>query len=583
MAGFNNRNLEFILNNRQLFDSLSFRDSFLSDNVAQIAREKLASVTSATNSTLFEATKAANHSAVQMIETARPRTELAAQLEQISKGWGSQLQLIRETLPGATIDMALKSHLSRITDLSILAQSALANLPPERIGAALPIHDDYRAALRNSFLDYSNAYRDLFRSLEQSQTDILSLRPSLTELPAFGYYTGANLVRSISAGAPATEDEEEISEELAASTSGALEDRLRVLNPGFVQMLEGARQALDSGNSDYVRQFSISLSELVTQVLKHLVPDEKVRAWSGAAEYYDESGAPTSKARLECLSKKTGWKQLTTYAKKSFEFDLELLTYLQHGSNEAGVDYTPEQLRDLITKVENTLLLITEIADSEDEQEADQQTSPGETSPSEQTEREVETVHVLFMDVVGYSKLKTDQQPQILNKLRDVVRSTVEYQRAREGDQVIPLPTGDGMALVFSSSPEAAAKCALEVARALQNHPEIELRMGIHTGPVYRILDISDRENVSGGGINFAQRVMDCGDAGHILVSKQAADVLGDLSAWENRLHELGDAEVKHGVRLHLYNLYTDELGNSAVPFKLQKAANESRAVENAG
>lgn len=540
-------------------------------------------MTSTTASSLFDAARVANLSAVQIIETARPRTELAAQLEQISKGWGSQLQLIRDTLPDATIDMALKSHLSRITDLSILAQSALANLPSERIGTALPLRDDYRAALRNSFLDYSNAYRDLFRSLEHSQTDILSLRPSLTELPSFGYYTGANLVRSISAGAPATEDEEDSSEEIANATSSALEDRLNDLNPIFVQMFEGARQALDSDNPDRVRQFSISLSELVTQVLNRLVPDEKVRVWSGAAEYYDESGTPTSEGRLDYLSQQSDRKQLTTYAKKSFAFDLELLTYLQHGSNKAGTDYTPEQLRNLITKVENTLLLITEIVDSEEDQEADRQISPGETSTAEQTEGQVEMVHVLFMDVVGYSKLKTDQQPQILDKLRDVVRSTVEYRRAREGSQVTPLPTGDGMALVFFSSPEAAAKCAMEVARALQNHPEIESRMGIHTGPVYRILDISDKENVSGGGINFAQRVMDCGDAGHILVSKIVADVFSELSPWEDRLYELGDAEVKHGVRLYLYNLYTDELGNSAVPTKLQKATNENRAAENAG
>lgn len=585
LAGVNNSTLNQILKDRQLFDSLSARDSLLSDNVALIVREKLESIHSSAGSSLFDAVKSANYSAVQMIETVRPRTEMAAQLEQISKGWNRELESIRDTMPGATIDMALQSHLSRITDLSISAQSVLANLPLDRIGEALPNSSAYRSILRDRFLDYSNAYRDLFQSLERSQTDILSLRPSLTELPAFGYYTGARLVRSISTGAPATETEEEISEEIVDATAEALEERLYQLDPKFARMLRGARQALESDNPDHARQFAISMSELMTQVLRHLAPDDQVRAWSVAAEYYDDGGSPTAEGRLEYLSQKTDRKKLTTCAKKSFAFDVELLELFKHGNNEIGVDYTPELLWNLTTKLETTLLWITEIVDSQDDQLANTQTLPGEASPAErtglpQTERRVEIVHVLFMDVVGYSKLKTDQQLQIVERLTEVVSSTEEYRRAKAGGQVIPLATGDGLALGFFSSPEAAAKCALEVSRALQGYPEIELRMGIHSGPVYRFSDITGKENLSGGGINFAQRVMDCGDAGHILVSNAVADVLGELSAWANCFHDLGDAEVKHGIRVHLYNLYTDELGNSLVPAKLREAMKENQDTE---
>src|SRR5207245_1354000 len=137
-------------------------------------------------------------------------------------------------------------------------------------------------------------------------------------------------------------------------------------------------------------------------------------------------------------------------------------------------------------------------------------------------------------------------------------------------DQLIRLPTGDGMALVFFGDAEAPARCALELGRGLRSHPVLQLRMGIHTGPVYRVADINTNMNVAGGGINIAQRVMDCGDSGHILVSKRVADDLGQLSRWAKCLHDLGDAEVKHGTRVHIFNLYTDEAGNAEVPRKLQ-------------
>ena len=184
----------------------------------------------------------------------------------------------------------------------------------------------------------------------------------------------------------------------------------------------------------------------------------------------------------------------------------------------------------------------------------------------------LEIAHVLFLDIVAYSRLRMDQQQRIIRDLQDSVRATAEFARAQNLDQLILLPTGDGMALVFFRDPEAPVRCALELTKILREKPEIQLRMGLHAGPVYRIADINANRNVAGGGINIAQRVMDCGDAGHILVSKAMADVLRELSSWNEQLRDLGEAEVKHGVRVHLFNLCTGEAGNPALPQKLRAA-----------
>jgi serine/threonine protein kinase/tetratricopeptide (TPR) repeat protein len=184
----------------------------------------------------------------------------------------------------------------------------------------------------------------------------------------------------------------------------------------------------------------------------------------------------------------------------------------------------------------------------------------------------LEMAHVLFMDIVAYSRLPMDQQQQGLLHLQEAVRATKEFARAQASDQLIRLPTGDGMALVFLGNVEAPVRCALELHRLLRRWPEIQLRMGIHTGPVYRVEDINAARNVAGGGINIAQRVMDCGDARHILISKTVADVLEQVSTWKTALHDLGEAEVKHGVRVHLYNLFTEEDGNRELPQKLRTA-----------
>jgi class 3 adenylate cyclase/tetratricopeptide (TPR) repeat protein len=192
-----------------------------------------------------------------------------------------------------------------------------------------------------------------------------------------------------------------------------------------------------------------------------------------------------------------------------------------------------------------------------------------------------EMAHVLFLDIVAYSRLPMEQQAGVLHRLQDLVRQTPEFPRAQKTHRLITLPTGDGMALVFFNDPEAPARCAVELAQAIRAESGLELRMGIHTGPVYRVADINANRNVAGGGINLAQRVMDCGDGGHILVSQSVADVLGHLDTWKNTLHDLGEAEVKHGLRIHIYNLYNNQAGNPALPHKLRDAQEAARLARS--
>ncbi len=181
----------------------------------------------------------------------------------------------------------------------------------------------------------------------------------------------------------------------------------------------------------------------------------------------------------------------------------------------------------------------------------------------------LEIGHVLFVDIVGYSKLLINEQSELLEHLKEMVRGSEQVRAADAEGKLIRLATGDGMALVFRNSPEAPAQCALELARADKEHPELKLRMGIHSGPINEVTDVNERANVAGAGIDVAQRVMDCGDAGHILLSKRVADDLAPYPRWHPHLHDLGECEVKHGVRVHLFNLYSDEAGNPALPSKL--------------
>src|SRR5947207_1320731 len=193
------------------------------------------------------------------------------------------------------------------------------------------------------------------------------------------------------------------------------------------------------------------------------------------------------------------------------------------------------------------------------------------TSAESKPDLALEIAHLLLIDVVGYSKLLVNEQIELLQELNQIVRSTESFRRAEASGELIRVPTGDGMALLFFRSPEEPARCALESSRELKNHPHIQVRMGIHSGPVNKTRDVNDQSNVAGAGINVAQRVMDCGDAGHILVSKRLAEDLTHYRHWQPYLHDLGECEVKHGLRLHLVNLYKDNLGNPRLPDKLKR------------
>jgi adenylate cyclase len=179
--------------------------------------------------------------------------------------------------------------------------------------------------------------------------------------------------------------------------------------------------------------------------------------------------------------------------------------------------------------------------------------------------------HVLFLDIVGYSKLLINEQTNQMQTLREIVRATEQFKMAEAAGQLLRLPTGDGAALVFRNNPEAPVLCALEISKALKSYPELNVRMGIHSGPVNEITDLNEQSNIAGAGINIAQRVMDCGDAGHILLSKRVADDLEHYPQWRSLLHELGECEVKHGARVSLVNLYDDEAGNPELPQKLRQ------------
>src|SRR5436190_2451402 len=187
-------------------------------------------------------------------------------------------------------------------------------------------------------------------------------------------------------------------------------------------------------------------------------------------------------------------------------------------------------------------------------------------------EVKLEIVHVLFLDIVGYSKALTDEQQELIDRLNQVVRGSEEFQKAASADRLIKIPTGDGMALIFYNSPEQPVNCAVEIGRALKNFAEIHVRVGVLSGRVSAVTDLNDPTNAAGVGINVAQRVMDCGDTGHILLSKRVAEDLQQYSRWRPHLHDLGEVEVKHGERVHVFNFYTDDAGNSDRPKKVVDA-----------
>src|SRR6266480_1418833 len=185
-------------------------------------------------------------------------------------------------------------------------------------------------------------------------------------------------------------------------------------------------------------------------------------------------------------------------------------------------------------------------------------------------EIELEIAHVLFLDIVGYSKLSVNDQHGADEELNRIVRATEQFQQAEAANRLIRIPTGDGMVLVFYTNPEAPVQCAVEISRALKEHPRLQVRMGIHSGPVSGVVDVTERANLTGAGINMAKRVMDCGDAGHILLSKHVAEDLEEYEQWRALLHDLGSCEAKHGMRVSVVNLYDDQFGNAKLPRRFE-------------
>src|SRR2546421_2377159 len=185
-------------------------------------------------------------------------------------------------------------------------------------------------------------------------------------------------------------------------------------------------------------------------------------------------------------------------------------------------------------------------------------------------EIELEIAHVLFLDIVGYSKLSVNEQHARVEELNEIVRLSEQFRKAEAASRLLKIPTGDGMALVFYKSPEEPAQCAVEISRALKDNARLQVRMGIHSGPVSGVVDVNERTNVAGGGINTAHRVMDCGDAGHILLSRHVAEDLAEYELWRPFLHDIGTFEVKHGARVNVTNLYADQVGNPKLPKKFE-------------
>src|SRR6266478_6857922 len=196
---------------------------------------------------------------------------------------------------------------------------------------------------------------------------------------------------------------------------------------------------------------------------------------------------------------------------------------------------------------------------------------------------QLEIGHVLFMDMVGYSRLLVDQQHELQRGLTEIVQSTEQVCLGEAAGKLIRIPAGDGMALVFFDSPEAPVRCAMEISKKLKEYPHLKLRMGIHSGPINEVRDVNDSANVAGAGINLAQRVMDCGDERHILLSKRVAEDLGHSREWGPYLHDLGECAVKHGVPVFLVNFYGDGVGNPELPKVIQQSHSERAAKAAAG
>ena len=174
--------------------------------------------------------------------------------------------------------------------------------------------------------------------------------------------------------------------------------------------------------------------------------------------------------------------------------------------------------------------------------------------------------HTYFMDIVGYSNKSTAEQKKVTDELISYVKGTEGFQQANRQGKLIILPTGDGMALVFFNSVHAAFKCAVDVGKKTYKHPQIGLRNGVYSGPVVPVKDINDNPNVSGSGINMAQRCMDAGDNDHILISNGVHQYVNQMDIPGLKFEDWGPVIVKHGSTVHMWTAYGPNFGRTEFP-----------------
>lgn len=340
--------------------------------------------------------------------------------------------------------------------------------------------------------------------------------------------------------------------------------RLKILDFGLAKLVQGASRDLAEGSSE---------DNALRGTLPYMAPEQlKGKPVDGRTDIYAVGAVLYEMTTGQCPFLETNSAMLIdSILHKTPQPPCELNRLLSSGMQRIimnALAKAPEDRQQSVHELRQGLEKLSLAAASQ--QPSTASLEPSQLEASERTALEI--AHVLFFDLVQYSTLPMEDQRRRLRELHNIARTTTEFVRANCAKQLICLPTGDGMALVFFGDPEAPIRCAVEVSRAIAGKPELKLRMGVHSGPVYRVPDINAAANVAGGGINLAQRVMDSGEAGHILVSQAVADVLKQLSQWSSALHDLGEVEVKHGVRIRVFNFYMDGVGNPKTPSKVKTA-----------